>query len=115
MVSGRDFNLYEEKGNWEEQRQKLEERRQQAIKDILAYSGMDVIIQFAEAVESPWHVGYSLGVMAEAKIDESILPALLETENKKLAQFTSGYVWSRQQGDGVFGSCICRQTVVNSP
>ncbi len=100
LFSGRDFNLYEEKGNWEEQRQKLEERRQQAIKDILAYSGMDVIIQFAEAVESPWHVGYSLGVMAEAKIDESILPALLETENKKLAQFTSGYVWSRQQGDG---------------
>jgi hypothetical protein len=96
LFSGRDRDLYEEKGNWKEQRQKLEERRQQAIKDILAYGGMDIIIQFAEAVESPSHVGRSIGVIAEAEIDERILPALLETDNKKLAQFTSGYVWSRQ-------------------
>lgn len=96
----RNFDLYEEKGDWEKQWQKLEERRQQAIKDILAYGGKDAILQFAEAVESPRYVGHSLGVIAEAEIDENILPALLETENKKLAQFTSGYVWSRQQGHG---------------
>jgi hypothetical protein len=100
LFSGRDRDLYEEKGNWKEQRQKLEERRQQAIKDILAYGGMDVIIQFAEVVESPSHVGHSLGVIAEAEIDERILPALLETDNKKLAQFTNGYVWSRQYSNG---------------
>ena len=96
LFSGRDRDLYEEKGNWKEQRQKLEERRQQAIKNILDYGGMDAIIQFAEAVESPSHVGRSLGVIAEAEIDGRILPALLETDNKKLAQFTSDYVWSRQ-------------------
>jgi len=100
LFSGRDIDLYEEKGNWEEQRQKLGERRQQAIRDILAYGGMDVIIQFAEAAESPSHVGHSFGVVAEAEADESILPALLETDNKKLAQFTSGYVWSRQYSNG---------------
>jgi hypothetical protein len=100
LFSGRDFDLYEENDNWEEQQQKLEERRQLAISDILTYDGMDAIIQFAEAVESPSHVGHSLGVIAEVKIDERILPALLETENKKLAQFTSGYVWSRQYSNG---------------
>jgi len=100
LFSCRDFNLYEENDNWEEQRQKLEERRHQAIKNILAYGGMDSVIRFAESVESPSHVGHSLGVIAEAKIDATILPALLETENKKLAQFASGYAWSRQYSHG---------------
>lgn len=100
LFSNRDFDLYEKNGNWEEQRQKLEERRQQAIKDILACGGMGEIIQFAKSVESPSDVGHSLGIIAEAKIDEIILPALLETENKKLAQFASDYVWSRQYNRG---------------
>jgi hypothetical protein len=100
LFSGRDFDLYEENDNWEEQQQKLEERRQLAINDILAYGGMDAIIQFVGAVESPSHVGHSLGVIAEAEIDERILPALLETDNKNLAQFTNGYVWSRQYSNG---------------
>ena len=100
LFDGRDFDLYEENDNWEEQQQKFEERRQQVIKDILAYGGMDAIIQFAEAVESPSHVGHSLGVIAQFEIDATILPALLETKNKKLAQFASGYVWSRQYSHG---------------
>ena len=100
LFSGHDFDLYEEKDNLKEQQQKLEERRREAIKDILVNAGMDKVIQFAKSVESPSHVGHSLGVIADTKIDEGILPALLETDNKKLAQFTSGYVWSRQHGHG---------------
>ncbi|MDO8141082.1 MAG: hypothetical protein Q6358_06240 [Candidatus Brocadiales bacterium] len=100
LFSGRDFDLYEEKGNWKKQRQKLEERRQEAIKDILIYGGMDAVVRFAESVESPFQVGHSMGVIAESEIDASILPALLETENKKLAQLASGYVWSRQNRHG---------------
>lgn len=100
LFSGRDFDFYEENNNWEEQRQKIEVRRQQAIEDLLVYGGIDTVIEFAESVESPSHVGHSLGVIAEAEIDVRILPALLETGNKKLAQFASGYVWSRQQGQG---------------
>ena len=100
LFSDRDFYLYAENGNWEEQQHKLEERRQQAIKDILAYQGMDAIIQFAEDVESPSHVGLSLGLIAEAEIDTIMLPALLETGNDKLTQFSSGYVWNRQYSHG---------------
>ncbi|MEL7655906.1 MAG: hypothetical protein AAGU75_08360, partial [Bacillota bacterium] len=86
LFNDRVFDLYEENGNWREQRHKLEERRQQAIKDIISYGGMKAIIQFAEDAESASHVGHSLGVVNEAEIDKGILPALLETENKKLAQ-----------------------------
>ena len=100
LFDGRDFDLYEENDNWKEQQQKFEEHRQQVIKEILAYGGMDAIIQFAEAVESPSHVGHSLGVIAQSEIDATILPELLETNNEKLAQFASGYVWSRQYSHG---------------
>ena len=100
LFSGRDFDLYEENDNWEEKEQELEERRQQAIKDILVYGGIDALIGFAESVESPSNVGHSLGVIAEAEIDVRILPTLLETKNDKLTQFTNGYVWSRQYSHG---------------
>lgn len=100
LFDGRDFDLYEENDNWEKQQQKFEECRQQVIKEILAYGGMDAIIQFAEAVGSPSHVGHSLGVIAQSEIDATILPELLEINNEKLAQFASGYVWSRQYGHG---------------
>ncbi len=101
LFSDREFDLYEENGNWEEQRRKLEERRQEAIRDILGYGGMDAIIQFAKSVESPSRVGHSLGAIKEEKdVDVFVLPSLLETEEMKLDQFAGGYVWSRQYHHG---------------
>ena len=100
LFSGRDLDLYEENDNWKVQQQKLEERRHKAIKDILAFGGMDSVIRFAESVESPSHVGHTLGVIGEVTIDATVLPALLETENKALAQFASGFVLSRQYRHG---------------
>jgi uncharacterized protein YciU (UPF0263 family) len=100
LFNGRGFELYEENDNWEEQEQKFEERRKQAIEDILAEGGMESVIRFAESVDSPFQVGFSLGVIAESQIDMIILPALLDTENKKLAQFASGYVRGSHYGQG---------------
>ncbi|MEI6333171.1 MAG: hypothetical protein WCS87_01310 [Methylococcaceae bacterium] len=98
LFSGRDHDLYEEKGNWQEQRQKLEQQRQQALGSILAIGGIDSVICLAESVESPFQVGFSLGTISEPQIDTIILPALLDTGNKKFAQFASGYVRSRHYG-----------------
>lgn len=100
LFSGRDFDLYEEKGKWPEQQQQLEKDRQRAIKDILDYGGIDAVVQFAKTVESPWNVGYSLGFIAEFAIDTRILPPLLDAELKNLKQLASGYVWARHQSQG---------------
>ncbi|MEN8132388.1 MAG: hypothetical protein ABFS45_19860 [Pseudomonadota bacterium] len=96
LFNGRDFDLYEERGNWEAQRQKLEERRCQAVKNILAFGGIDAAIQFAESVESPSQVGNSLGAIAGADTDTAILPSRLVIENQQLEKFIGSYVWSRQ-------------------
>ena len=97
LFSSHAFLLYEESETGEE---RLNQNRQQAIKEILADGGMDMVLQFAESVESPWDVGRSLGTIAQAEIDKSILPALLETDNTKLALLTSAYVSCRQYING---------------
>ncbi len=107
LFSHNDLALYE--GTWgdpqqeqklDQHRQKLDQRRQQAIKEILADSGMDMVLKFAESVEAPWFVGQPLGIIAQPETDKHILPALLETEKTKLALLASAYVRSRQDFNG---------------
>ncbi|MBI4641107.1 MAG: hypothetical protein HY731_10460 [Candidatus Tectomicrobia bacterium] len=100
LFSDRDFDLYEENGNREEQRKKLDGRRQKAVGEILNLGGIDSVIKFAQAVESPGQVGHSLGCVANEEIDKVLLPAYLVSENRKLSFFMSGYVWSRRYTKG---------------
>jgi hypothetical protein len=100
LFGGRDFELFEEAGGWKEQQRKLQEARQQAVAEILAYGSVDTVVQFAQTVESPSQVGWSLGLVAGADADSTILPALLGIESHGLAQFAGGYAWSRQSRDG---------------
>ena len=91
---------YERRETQKKQQQELDQRRQQAIKEILADGGLDMVLQFAENVESPWDVGRYLGAIAQTETDNRILPALLETENTKLALFASDYIRYRQNING---------------
>ncbi|MCE2432801.1 MAG: ATP-binding protein [Candidatus Latescibacteria bacterium] len=99
LFSYHAFDLYEDEES-ETEEKRLNQRRQQAIKEILADGGMDMVLQFSESVESPWNVGRSLGTIAQAENDNRILPALLETENTKLSLLTSAYVSCRQYLNG---------------
>jgi hypothetical protein len=100
LFSNRDFDLYEERGNWQEQRKKLDERRQQAIQEILYASGLQGVIAFISAVESPYQVGWALGIVAAKEIDTALMPEHLGVGNINYQQFASGFVWSRYQNQG---------------
>ena len=95
LFSDREYPLYEENDDWEEQHNKLEKHRQEAVEETLKLGGIESVIQFAEAVESPRQVGHFLGRVSNADIDAVLLPAYLVPENHKLSSFTSAYVWSR--------------------
>ena len=95
LFNGRDYDLYDGKEDWKEQQQKFEEDRQRAIKEILSYGGLDAVVKFAQSVESPSSVGFSLGAISEPAIDPTIFPEFLESENKKLAEFARGFAGSR--------------------
>ena len=98
LFSERDFDLYEEKGNYEEQHKELDERRQRAVAEVLAAGGVEAVLEFAKAVESPWRVGIAFGAIAAHGVDGKVLPSLLESETSSLAQFAGGFVWSRFRG-----------------
>lgn len=100
LFSDDDIDLYEENGNWEEQRKKLDERRQKAISEILNLNNIDSVFKFVQSVESPAQVGNSLGCIVNEEIDKILLPAYLVSENRKLASFISGYIWSRHHTNG---------------
>jgi hypothetical protein len=95
LFTERDYELIEDKGDWHSQQAKLELRRQEAIKQIFDSRGLNAIFQFAETVDSPAKVGFSLASLITSEIDSSILPSLLEEKSGKLTQFVSGYVWGR--------------------
>lgn len=96
----RDFDLFEEKGNYEEQRKELENRRQKAVNEVFMAGGVEAVLEFARAVESPWRVGLAFGMMVANDAQEKILPALLESETRSLAHFAGGFVWGmfRERG-----------------
>jgi len=100
LFSERDFDLYVEKGNYEEQHNELEDRRQKAIEEVAANGGAQAVLAFATAVQSPWRVGIAFGVVAGNEVDGVVLPDLLESDQKSLAQFAGGFVWSRFRSRG---------------
>ena len=95
LFSKCDSDLYEERGNWEDQRKNLDNKRQRAIMEILSTGGIYAVVKFADTAESPSQVGQSLGSIADGEIDKVLLPAYLEIENHNLSLFIGGYVWGR--------------------
>ncbi|MFH1549918.1 MAG: hypothetical protein ABIH04_05100 [Planctomycetota bacterium] len=95
LFGEREFILYEEGDNYEELRKQLEERRRKAVRDVFAAGGMADILKFAKAVESSWHVGFAFGEIAATDVEYEILPILLESETKPIAQFAGGFVLGR--------------------
>lgn len=95
LFSERDLDLFEEKGNWQEQQQALEARRVEAAREILDVHGIDGVIEFARLVESSWNVGYSSGSIDNAGLDARVFPSLLASEEANLQQFAGGYVLGR--------------------
>jgi hypothetical protein len=100
LFTERDFDLYEEKGNYEEQSAELESRRQMALKEIATSGGTQAVLDFANIVQSPWRVGIAFGVVADEDVEGLVLPSLLATDQKSCAQFVSGFVWSRFHAAG---------------
>jgi hypothetical protein len=100
LFTDSDFALYEENGDWEEQRKRLGTRRETAIMEVFQQNGIESIIQFAESVVSPGEVGFALGVIADDAIEQRLLPHFLDTVNNKHKDLVSGFIWRRYHING---------------
>lgn len=95
LFTDRDFDLYEENGDWEGQRKKLDTRREIAISEIFDQHGAEGVIRFAESVSSPGQVGHALGVIADLVIERTFLPHFLDSADNKRKALVSGFIWRR--------------------
>lgn len=104
LFTDRDFDLYEENGDWEDQRKKLERRRETAISEIFQQDGAKGVIRFAESVSSPGQVGHALGVIADSVIERTLLPHFLDSADNRRKALVSGFIWRRYHLKG-WGWC----------
>lgn len=100
LFINKNFDLYEQKGSWQEQQKQLEEKRQQAIKEILDYGGIEAIFEFVKTLDDSINVGNSLGYIAGSEIDSIILPNLLEKDSKPYSRLIIGFIWGRYWSQG---------------
>lgn len=95
LFGGRDFDLYDEKGNYDEQRKRLDEARQAAIIEITGDGDVDAALNFAAKVAAPYEVGRALGAIASDEMEDSILPSLLDSEDDTSVRVVAGFIWAR--------------------
>lgn len=100
LFSNRYFDLYEENGNWKEQRKRIDARRETAIMEIIQQYGVEGVIRFAESVVSPDRVGQALGVIWDGEIEQTLLPHYLDTADNKHKTLVSGFIWRRHHMNG---------------
>lgn len=95
LFTDHDFDLYEEKGDYDGQREALEALRGVALGEVLAEGGIELVLRFAQVVQSPRKVGFSLARHGSSDLDAEILPILLTGDRGPLDLFTRSYVVSR--------------------
>ena len=95
LFSSRDFNLFEEKGDYEHQRQNLDRRRREAVDEIFRASGLQGVLNFAKTVSSPERVGNAFGGLESNSADAALLPYYLGAAEEAVAAFMRGFVWGK--------------------
>ena len=100
LFSNQDYDPFKENTSWQEQRDNLEARRQQALHNIMAEGSIESVIQFAQSVQAPDTVGNALGCIADSEVDSILLPKYLALDDRKLFLLTKSYVWSRNHAKG---------------
>lgn len=94
LFSERDYDLLDEKANYEDQRARLNEKRDQAVTAIYAKGGIAGVLGFARAVSSAARVGESLGRGSVGK-DDDLLPTMLETTDPVERSIVQAFVVQR--------------------
>ncbi len=95
LFSDRDFDLFDENSDYDEQQKRLDEARQSAVKTIFETGGLPAVLAFAQSVPAPYEVGRALGVIAPTEVEDEILPTQLNTEDETMRQVVAGFVWMR--------------------
>jgi hypothetical protein len=76
--------------DWKRHRERIDERRSDAVREILAAAGIDSLTELASTVQDPIGLGWATG-MAEGSEQFASFLDLLVSEQPGVAQFATGY------------------------
>lgn len=95
LFTSQDFDLLDDEGAYEEQTTRLAKKREDAIAEIFAKTGISGVVEFAHSVEASVAVGNALSALGDSKIDLFLFPTSLAGDDSQLNDLISGYIWSR--------------------
>ena len=100
LFNSYDLYLYGDISDSKRIEEERNKRRREAVEEILESGGLCAVIRFVKQVEEFDAVGLALADVDDQSLDESLLPAMLETDDENLAQFIKAYVWRRRYANG---------------
>lgn len=100
LFNGHDYDLFDDKLDWQSRLERLDEQREHALKEIIELYDFDGILKFIEKVESARDIGYALGKIKEYNFDAKLFPTFLDIINNKTEQFISAYIGSKYRNLG---------------
>lgn len=100
LFGNRDFDLYEENGDFQAEQEKLANKRKSAIEEIFQAGGINAILNFSRRVENPRQVGYAFGCLGLAEVDDYLFPDFLLDAITIKDDFVHNYVLGRYQNEG---------------
>jgi hypothetical protein len=87
-----EHELYEERGNYEEQSKNLFEKRKKAIEEIINTSSFENVLIFMKEINKSSLVGQIVAGLNNKYYDQILLPKLLTNDDKKELEFISSYI-----------------------
>lgn len=95
LFSGRDYDLSDDQEDYEERTNRLDQLRQNAMKEILDSGGIAAALEFARNVSAPYQVGYALGSISTDSVESELLPSLLHDGDEIQKSLIGGFVSGR--------------------
>ncbi|WP_201578058.1 hypothetical protein [Psychrobacter okhotskensis] len=90
-----DFELYENAGDWDIERDKLYQKRQQAIIEILTQDSLQGVLDFAWGVSNTSVIGEILAKINEGSFDSQLLPNFLDKADVKKWNLIVSYSYTK--------------------
>ena len=96
-----NFDLSSQLDDWDLNNQVIDKKRENAIKEVFEFGGLDLVLKFSDSVKFPGMVGLSFASVFQEKFDDDLLPHTFEVTSKNIRLFIRGYVLTRYRSSGL--------------
>jgi len=95
LFTDRLIDLFDGEGSFEKQEERLDQQKQEAVREVYDTDGYAGLLEFVHAVESPFQAGLAVGAYADDAVDAQALPSLLSSEDSAFVNFLKGLIRRR--------------------